>query len=64
MFAIVKECSGCNKVVTRGNALQVCSAYPKPQARHRFCRCSLHSVPVHKTSKVRRVNPLKASKRQ
>jgi hypothetical protein len=60
---IVQQCEGCGHVVTV-ESKKLCKAYPDPAAKWQFGPCNLATHVQRKLqTEVKKVNPLKASKK-
>ena len=58
----VEQCNGCNKMFSASDIGDVCIAYVSPREKHRI-GCPLQSNKVSEVVEIKRINPLKASKR-
>ena len=60
---IVEKCAGCNKIYDDGTLpIQFCISYAVPASRQRL-GCPLQSNREMTKEEIKKVNPLKASKR-
>ncbi len=59
---IVAQCEGCGHILACADK-KYCKAYPDPAAKWQFGSCNLATHIVRKLTEVKKVNPLKASKK-
>jgi len=59
---IIEKCEGCNHVLALGDK-KYCKAFPDPKGKWMFGSCNLATHIVRKVDEVKKMNPLKASKK-
>jgi hypothetical protein len=60
---IIEKCNGCEHIVVV-NGKSFCRAFPDPSAKWAFGPCNLATHVERKVKEERKINPLKAAKRE